>query len=307
MVMEKSHIKPVFRGVATALVTPFDDSGGIDYGALESIIKRQLSANVDALVINGTTGEASALTRQERCDNIAFAADIIKGKVPLIAGTGSNCTATAVKFTVDAAKSGADAVLSVVPYYSKATQEGLIKHFYAVADASNLPVIIYNVPSRTGMKLTYRCVEKLFRHKNIRAIKQSETNMSENMSLIARLPRGKSIYSGNDEMTLSILSAGGEGVISVASNAFPRVIKRMCDAFFRGDMRLGARLQKDTALLSEQLFRVVNPVPIKALMSYLGVCKNVVRLPLTTMRYGECKKLFSVAERLAEREAECAL
>ena len=157
------------------------------------------------------------------------------------------------------------------------------------------------------MKLTYRCAEKLFRHKNIRAIKQSETNMSENMSLIARLPRGKSIYSGNDEMTLSILSAGGEGVISVASNAFPRVIKRMCDAFFRGDMRLGARLQKDTALLSEQLFRVVNPVPIKALMSYLGVCKNVVRLPLTTMRYGECKKLFSVAERLAEREAECAL
>lgn len=191
MVMEKSHIKPVFRGVATALVTPFDDSGGIDYGALESIIKRQLSANVDALVINGTTGEASALTRQERCDNIAFAADIIKGKVPLIAGTGSNCTATAVKFTVDAAKSGADAVLSVVPYYSKATQEGLIKHFYAVADASNLPVIIYNVPSRTGMKLTYRCAEKLFRHKNIRAIKQSETDMSENMSLIARLPRGK--------------------------------------------------------------------------------------------------------------------
>lgn len=299
--------KPLFRGAATALITPFGRDGEVDYGAMERLIRAQLDAGVAALVVNGTTGEPGALSDAERRKSIALAARIAGGIVPVIAGAGSNCTKTAVRLTREAADSGADAVLSVLPYYGKATREGLTEHFAAIADASPLPVIVYNVPSRTGMKFPLGAARRIFSHPKITALKEAESDAADIMRLMTRLPEDTAVYCGSDELIAPMLAMGAQGVISVASNIFPRMVVRICDAFFRGDNALCVKLQKALSAFSERLFGEVNPVLVKLIMSQLGMCENVLRLPLKAVRAEKYSSLLSSYFKTAASEAECAL
>ena len=287
----------IFRGIATAMVTPMTATG-VDYDALARFIDFQLEEGINALVAVGTTGESATLTPQERKEVIRFTVERVAGRVPVIAGTGTNNTQHVLEFTKSACDDGADAVLVVTPYYNKATQAGLIAHFTAVADASDKPVILYNVPSRTGCNLLPDTVAVLAKHPNIAAIKEASGNMGQVVELAAKCGDDIAIYSGEDGITLPILSMGGQGCISVASNVVPRTMGSLADTFFRGDVAEAARMQRELWPLIHLLFCEVNPIPAKAAVSAMGYGQEHIRLPLTPMEdahraalYAEMKKL----------------
>lgn len=275
--------KTIFEGVATALITPFDQNGKIDYEKFAQLVEFQISEGINALVVCGTTGEASTLTDDEHKDAIEFVVKQTNGRVPVIAGTGSNDTDYAIWLTKHACEVGADAVLIVTPYYNKATQKGLIKMYTAIADASTKPVIIYNVPSRTGVNIEPKTYLALADHPNIVAIKEANGNISKIAETIALVGDKLDIYSGNDDQIVPILALGGKGVISVLSNPLPRKTVEICDKFFKGDVKGSAQLQLELLPLINALFSEVNPIPAKCAMAHMGYTENVLRSPLYPM------------------------
>ena len=273
---------PIFRGAATALITPLDERG-IDFDRLGRLIDWQIDEGIDALVICGTTGEASTLTDKEHRDAIAYAVERTNGRVPVIAGTGSNDTAYAIELTRFACEAGADACLVVTPYYNKATQNGLVAMYSAIADASTKPLILYNVPSRTGTAIQPATYAKLAQHPNIAAVKEANSNISAIVETKALVGDQLDIYSGNDDEIVPILSMGGLGVISVLSNLLPKETSRLCHKFFEGDVAGAAAMQCQYLKLIRALFSEVNPIPVKAAMAAMGFCEDYLRLPLTPM------------------------
>lgn len=278
----KNNRKPVFTGVCTALITPFRD-GKIDFEALSGLIEFQIDGGVDALLINGTTGESATLTDAEKREIISFAVSEVGGRVPVIAGTGSNDTKKAVELSKFAYDVGADACLAVTPYYNKSSEVGLIKHYEAIADATEIPIILYNVPSRTGVNIPLSVYERLSEHKNIVAVKEANPSVSDFARLSARCGKNLDLYSGNDDLILPCLSLGGNGIISVISNALPRQTGDICRLWFGGKIKEASELQLKLLPLTNALFCEVNPIPIKALLSHLGFCKEEYRLPLCPM------------------------
>ena len=287
----------IFTGMATAMVTPMTPEG-VDYEALGRFIDFQLSQGIHALVAVGTTGESATLSPDERKEVIRFTIDRVAGRVPVIAGTGTNNTQHAMDYSISAARDGADALLVVTPYYNKATQNGLIAHFTAIADKVDKPIILYNVPSRTGCNLLPATVEKLAEHPNIAAIKEASGNMSQVVELFARCGDKLDVYSGEDGLTVPILSMGGKGTISVLSNVVPKEAVAMTNAFFAGDVAEAARLQCRYLNLINLLFCEVNPIPAKAAVSAMGFGKEYIRLPLTPMEEGNRAKLLAEMRRL---------
>lgn len=275
-------VDPIFRGAATALITPLVPDG-IDFDAFARIIDWQIEEGISALVIAGTTGEGSTLSDEEHRAAARFAVDHIAGRVPVIVGTGSNDTAYAVDLTRYCCDIGADAMLVVTPYYNKATQNGLIKMYTTIADASTKPLILYNVPSRTGVNLTPKSCAALADHPNIAAVKEASGNISQIVELASLVGDKLDIYSGNDDQITPILSMGGAGVISVLSNILPKKTQEICNRFFNGDVKGSAQLQCELLPLINALFSEVNPIPVKAAMSMMGWCENYLRLPLTEM------------------------
>lgn len=284
--------KTIFKGMATAMVTPMTQDG-VDYEALGRFIDFQLASGINALVAVGTTGESATLTPEERKKVISFTIDRVAGRVPVIAGTGTNNTLHAIDYSVSAAQAGADALLVVTPYYNKATQNGLIAHFTAIADKVDKPIILYNVPSRTGCNLLPATVEKLAEHPSVAAIKEASGNMSQVVELFARCGDKIDVYSGEDGLTVPMLAMGGMGTISVLSNVIPKGAVEMTDAFFAGDLRKAAALQCRYLDLINLLFCEVNPIPAKAAVSAMGYGKEFIRLPLTPMEEGNRAKLLA--------------
>lgn len=270
----------VFTGVATAIVTPMVNEN-VDYEAFGRLIDWQIEQGVNAIVAAGTTGEGSTLSDEEHREVLKFCVEKVAGRVPVIAGTGSNDTAYAIELTKYACEIGADAMLLVTPYYNKATQKGLIASFTAIADASTKPCILYNVPSRTGCNLLPPAVSVLADHPNIVAIKEASGNISQIAQVAALCKDRIDIYSGNDDQIVPILALGGKGVISVLSNPMPRETVEMCNRFFEGDIAGAAKIQLDLLPLIDALFCEVNPIPVKAAMAAMGFGANSIRLPLT--------------------------
>lgn len=272
----------VFTGAATAIITPLSESG-VDYARFGALIDWQIQSGIDAIVAVGTTGEGSTLSDREHREAISFCVDRVAGRVPVIAGTGSNDIAYAVELTKFACEEGADAMLLVTPYYNKATQKGLIESFRAVADVSQKPCILYNVPGRTGCNLLPESVAVLAEHPNIVAIKEASGNISQIAKIAAHCGDKMDIYSGNDDQIVPILSLGGKGVISVLSNILPTETSELCHRFLRGDVAGAAQMQLRYLPLIEALFCEVNPIPVKAACAAMGFCENYLRLPLTPM------------------------
>lgn len=289
--------KTVFRGIATALITPFNDSG-IDYEQFGRLIDWQIESGINALVVCGTTGEASTLTDDEHRDAIAFAARRSAGRVPIIAGTGSNDTAYALDLTRCACQAGADAVLVVTPYYNKATQKGLIKMFTQIADNSTAPVILYNVPSRTGVNIEPDTYRILADHENICAIKEANGNISKIVETMSYVNGKLDLYSGNDDQIVPLMSLGGVGAISVLSNVLPKETCQITEKWFAGDIAGAAALQYKYHALIDALFSEVNPIPVKAAMAKMGFCRNTLRLPLSEMDGSKAEMLYAEMARL---------
>ena len=272
-------MKTVFRGSGTALCTPFTN-GRIDFEAYDRLLDLQLSGRTDAVIVCGTTGEGSTLTDEEHRAVIEHSVKYVKGRIPVIAGTGSNDTAYAVDLSKYAESVGADALLQVTPYYNKASQNGLIAHFGAVADAVKIPIILYNVPSRTGTNIKPETLCRLAERDNIVAVKEASGDISQIAKIRALCP-SLDVYSGNDDQTVPILSLGGVGVISVLSNIMPETVHDMCEAYFSGDTARAERLQLDTIGIDGALFCDVNPIMVKTALKYMGLCTGELRLPLT--------------------------
>ncbi|MBQ3640294.1 MAG: 4-hydroxy-tetrahydrodipicolinate synthase [Clostridia bacterium] len=274
--------KTVFEGVATAIVTPMNASG-VDYEAFGKLIDWQIACGVDAIVAAGTTGEGSTLTDEEHREVLKFCVERVAGRIPVIAGTGSNDTAYAIDLTEYACEVGADAMLLVTPYYNKATQNGLIASFRAIADRSSKPCILYNVPSRTGCNLLPATVAALAEHPNIVGVKEASGNISQLAQIAALCGDKIDIYSGNDDQIVPILSLGGKGVISVLSNPLPAETAKICRLWREGKTKEAAALQLKLLPLIDALFCEVNPIPVKAAMAAMGYGENYLRLPLTSM------------------------
>lgn len=272
----------MFKGLGTALITPFEEDGRIDYASLEKLICAQLDAGVNALVICGTTGEPPAMTDTERSDVISFAVRTVAGRIPVIAGTGSNCTASAAANSRRAEELGADGVLVVTPYYNKCTQDGLFLHYRTVAESTSLPVIAYNVPGRTGVNLLPSTAARLTEIPNLAGIKEASGNITQVINTAKAIEGSNiSLFSGDDPAALPIFAVGGVGLISVASNAVPAKIKELTDACLAGDYATARKLQYRYQRFFELMFAEVNPIPIKAACALLGLCKPYMRLPLT--------------------------
>lgn len=272
----------MFKGLGTALITPFEEDGRIDYASLEKLICAQLDAGVNALVICGTTGEPPAMTDTERSDVIRFAVRTVAGRIPVIAGTGSNCTASAAANSRRAEELGADGVLVVTPYYNKCTQDGLFLHYRTVAESTSLPVIAYNVPGRTGVNLLPSTAARLTEIPNLAGIKEASGNITQVINTAKAIEGSNiSLFSGDDPAALPIFAVGGVGLISVASNAVPARIKELTDACLAGDYPTARKLQYRYQRFFELMFAEVNPIPIKAACALLGLCKPYMRLPLT--------------------------
>jgi 4-hydroxy-tetrahydrodipicolinate synthase len=289
--------KTIFKGMASALITPMNENG-VDYEALGRFIDFQIENGINALVAVGTTGENATLEPEEQKEVIRFTVERAAGRVPVIAGTGTNNTEHVLANTKAACEVGADAILVVTPYYNKATQNGLIAHFTTIADASSVPVILYNVPGRTGCNLLPKTVAKLAQHPNIVAIKEATGNMSQMVELVSLCGDLIDVYSGEDALTVPMLSMGAAGTISVLSNVVPKEAVAMTDAFFAGNLKEAARLQCKLLPLTNALFSEVNPIPVKAAVSAMGYGKEYLRMPLTPMEdatravlYAEMRKL----------------
>ncbi len=289
--MKKQKVLP-FHGAATAIITPFSESG-IDFDAFARLIEFQKASGIDAIVVCGTTGEAPTLSADEIAAVISFAVEQANGDLPVIVGAGCADTESSVKAARTAANLGADAIMTVTPYYSRPPEEGLYCHFASVADAVDIPVIAYNVPSRTGSALTHSLCRKLAGHGNIVAVKEASGSLSLAEFCITELDGALGVYSGTDSLNLPMLSLGADGVISVVSNAFPSDVSLMCRAVFDGNLDEARRISKSLYRVTNALFRESNPIPIKALMSELGFCENILRLPLSPLSDSESKALFS--------------
>lgn len=287
----------IFKGVATALVTPLNENG-IDYESFGRLIDWQIEQGINALVICGTTGEASTLTDEEHRNAIEFAVKRANKRVPIIAGTGANDTAYAVSLTKFACEVGADACLVVTPYYNKATQNGLVKMFTTIADASTVPLILYNIPSRTGINIAPETFVKLADHPMIAGIKEASGNISQCVKIMHLVGDKLDMYSGNDDQIVPLMSIGGKGVISVLSNVFPKETVELCEKFFAGDVEGSAKMQLDYLPLINALFSEVNPIPVKAAMSKMGFGENYVRLPLTPMEEAHAEVLYSEMKKM---------
>jgi len=284
--------KPIFTGAATALITP-TTAQGVDYPAFKKLINWQIEQGIDALVICGTTGESSTMDDAEHRQVLKFAIEVAAGRVPMIAGTGSNDTAYAIELTKYAGQIGYDAALVVTPYYNKTTQAGLVAMFSAIADASTIPLILYNVPSRTGVNIEPATYAKLAEHPMIAAIKEANGNISKIVETAALVGDKLDIYSGNDDQIVPILACGGKGVISVLSNPCPAETSLLCKKFFQGDVAGAMEMQKKYLKLTNALFSEVNPIPAKAAMAAMGWCENFVRLPLVPMSEGNREVLIA--------------
>lgn len=287
----------IYKGMATAMVTPMTPHG-VDYDALGRFVDFQLEQGINALVAVGTTGESATLSPEERTEVIRFTVERVAGRVPVIAGTGTNNTSHVLEYTRRACDVGADAVLVVTPYYNKATQGGLQAHFTAVADASPKPVILYNVPSRTGCNLLPATVAKLAEHPMIVGIKEASGNMSQVVELFAKCGDKIDVYSGEDALTVPMMSMGGTGCISVLSNVVPGMAVEMTDAALAGDFAKAAQLQCRMLPLINCLFSEVNPIPAKAAVSAMGYGVEHLRLPLTPMEPANREKLFAEMSKL---------
>ena len=285
--------KPIFTGAATALITPTTPAG-VDYEALGRLIDWQIEKGIDALVIAGSTGEGKTLSVEEHMEVLRYSAERIAGRVPMIAGTGSNETSVSISMSQYACQVGADGLLVVTPYYIKATQNGLIKMYNMIADAVTKPIVLYNVPSRTGVNIEPETYARLAEHENIAAIKEASSDISK-IATTAALTAGKlDLYSGNDDQTLPILSLGGKGVISVLSNLLPAETSRMCHLYLEGDTAGATALQLRYLPLIHALFSEVNPIPAKAAMSAMGFCEDFLRMPLTPMEDAHREKLYAL-------------
>lgn len=274
--------KVIFKGCGTAIITPFTEDG-VNFEEFRKLIEFQIAEGVDSIIVCGTTGESSTMTTEEKKETIKFAIDVANKRVPIIAGTGGNCTKSAIEMSKYAEKVGADGVLIVTPYYNKTTQAGLIAHYKAIAEAINIPIILYNVPSRTGLNITPATCLELSKIDNIVAIKEASGNISQVAEIANLCKDNLAIYSGNDDQVLPILSLGGLGVISVLSNIIPKDVHNMVKYFFNGNIKEAMRLQLKTLNLSSALFCEVNPIPVKAACNMIGFNVGVPRLPLIEM------------------------
>ena len=268
----------IFRGSCVAIVTPFQN-GSIDFTAFTRLIELQIANRTDAIICTGTTGESSTLTTDERLSVIQFVVERVNGRVPVIAGTGGNNTEQVVSNSKSAEAIGVDGLLIVTPYYNKTSQAGLVRHFFTVADAVETPIIVYNVPSRTGLNILPQTMAELCTHENIVGTKEASGNIEQIVNIAALCPQCD-IYSGNDEHVLPVLSVGGKGVISTIANVVPGEMHALCEAFFKGDIQLARQLQLQLIPLWKAAFCEVNPIPLKAMMGLMQLCEPDVRLPL---------------------------
>lgn len=282
----------VFTGAGVAIVTPFQENGDVDYGKFAELVEFQIKNGTDAIIVCGTTGEASTLTHEEHLDVIKYCVEKVAGRVPVVAGTGSNCTQTAVYLSKEAEKAGADAVLLVTPYYNKATQKGLYDHFKTIADSIRIPAILYNVPSRTGCNILPETVVKLCTEvENIVGVKEASGNISQVAKLMALADGKVDLYSGNDDQIVPLLSLGGKGVISVLSNVAPKETHEICAKFFAGDVAGSCALQLKALDLCSALFCEVNPIPVKKALNLMGMGAGTLRMPLSEMDEANVPKL----------------
>lgn len=288
----------IFEGAGVALATPFKESGEINFDKLEQLVEDQIANGTDCIIVCGTTGEAATLTHDEHIREIQFVCQKVKGRIPVVAGTGSNCTATSVYLSQCAKEAGADGLLLVSPYYNKTTQKGLKVHFTEVAKEVNLPILLYNVPSRTGVNIAPETIVSLCRDvDNIVGVKEASGNFSA-IARIANLSDGcVDIYSGNDDQTVPMMALGAKGVISVLSNIAPRQVHDMCRAYLDGDMQKASRMQIDAIPLIEALFCEVNPIPVKEAMNLMGMEVGPLRKPLVEMEPANRERLRIEMER----------
>ncbi len=287
-----SYKEKIFFGSATAIITPFKN-GEIDYEAFEGLIEFQIKNKTDALVVLGTTGEAPTVSESEREEIVAFAKSKIKGRIPLIVGTGTNSTETTIRYSKNAHSLGANAILVVTPYYNKPTENGLVEHYKEVAKRVDLPIIIYNVPSRTGVKLTKRVLYELRNISNLVGVKEASGSLDFFGEIANELGEYYSFYTGNDDLTYDSLLRGSSGVVSVVSNLMPREMHDLCALFKKGEIEKSKEIQNELNPLIKEIFYETNPIPIKQALSFLGYCKNELRLPLSpSTRTGEIYNLI---------------
>lgn len=287
--------RPIFSGCATALITPFTpDSKDVDYGFFEEFVDYQIRNEVDAIVVAGTTGESPVLSKEEKENLLTSAIKAVGNRVPVIMGTGSNNTEEAVKRSNAAEKKGVDGLLIVTPFYNKCTQEGVIEHYFYIADRVSTPIIVYNVPSRTGFNIEPETYAALAQHKNICAIKEANGNISSIAKTAALCDNDLTIYSGNDDQTVPIMSLGGQGVISVASNIIPRQMHEMASFMLNGNIEAAKELQLEYLEIMNVLFSETNPIPVKYAVGECFGRKMPLRLPLTELNEGKKEKLLSL-------------
>ena len=287
----------IFTGAGVAIVTPMNADGSVNYESFRKLIEFQIENGTDAIIVCGTTGEASTLTHEEHLDVIKYRVDVVNKRIPVVAGTGSNCTETAIYLSTEAEKMGVDGLLVVSPYYNKATQNGLYAHFKAIADAVKVPVILYNIQGRTGVNIAPATIVRLCNDcENIVAVKEASGNISQ-VAKIAALSKGTiDIYSGNDDQIVPIMSLGGKGVISVLSNVAPKQTHDICAKYLAGDVAEATKMQLEAIDLIDALFCEVNPIPVKAGLNLMGMEAGTLRLPLTDMEEANVAKLKAAME-----------
>lgn len=282
----------IFKGAGVAIVTPFHKDGSVNYEQFAKNIEYQIQNKTDAIIVCGTTGESSTLTHEEHLDVIRFCVKQVAGRIPVIGGTGSNCTETAIYLSKEAKKAGVDGLLLVTPYYNKATQNGLYEHYKLIAQAVTLPIILYNVPSRTGTNLLPETVVRLCKDvENIVGVKEASGNITQVAKLMSMADGSVDLYSGNDDQVVPLLSLGGKGVISVLSNVAPKETHDMCQRFFEGDLQGSLDIQLQVFALVEALFCEVNPIPVKKALNLMGMEAGILRRPLTEMEPENVKRL----------------
>jgi 4-hydroxy-tetrahydrodipicolinate synthase len=276
----------MFKGVYTAIITPFKNDR-IDYDSYHLLLERQIKAGVSGVVPCGTTGESPTLTYEEHSELIRKTVEICRGKIKVIAGTGSNSTKEAIELTEHANKDGVDGILSVNPYYNKPTQEGLFLHFSAIAKSSNSPVMLYNIPGRTAVNMLPETILRLSGIPNIVSVKEATGDLGQMSKTISLVPESFTVLSGDDNLTLPLMAVGGRGVVSVVSNIFPSRVKELVDSFEKGEIQKAKEIHYSLLKLFSMVFVETNPIPVKAIMSWMGFCTNELRLPLTTLTEGK--------------------
>lgn len=282
----------LFTGSGVAIITPFNKDGSVDYDSFRNIIEDQIAGKTDAIIVCGTTGEASTLSHEEHLECIKFCVEVVNHRIPVIAGTGSNCTETAIYLSQEAEKMGVDGILVVTPYYNKATQKGLIAHYTAVANSVKVPLIMYNVPSRTGCNIQPETAVYLAKNvENIVAIKEASGNIGQVVKLMKLADGCLDLYSGNDDQVVPLLALGGKGVISVIANCAPEKTHELVASYLRGETEKSAQMQFDSLDLCDALFCEVNPIPVKKAMELKGLCGGTLRMPLTEMEPANAERL----------------